>query len=105
MKASQSELVKLLEKFDASGRLHLSRADDPDLPPWDERVGLYTVYKEAGLDRLIVDARPPNRLDRALCHWVQHLGHPACLSDLHLESDQVLAIYSSDIVDFYNRFV
>ena len=105
VKASQSELVKLLEKFDASGRLHLSRADDPDLPPWDERVGLFTVYKEAGLDRLIVDARPPNRFDRALCHWVQHLGHPACLSDVHLDGDEVLAIYSSDIVDFYNRFV
>ena len=65
VKASQSELIKLLEKFDASGRLSLSRADDAELHPWDERVGLFSVYKESDLDRPIVDARPCNRCD----HW------------------------------------
>ena len=105
VKASVSELVKLLEKFDDSGRLLLIPAGHPKLPPLAERVGLFTVFNESSADRLIVDARPANIRENPLTYWVQHLGAPACLVDLTLESDEVLMIYSSDIVDFYNRFV
>ena len=33
--------------------------------------GLFAVYKDCAWDRLILDARPPNRLERGLCHWTK----------------------------------
>ena len=104
VRTSESELVKLLERFDATDRLLLMPEGSAGLPRQSERVGLFTVFKDANFDRLIVDARPSNVGDQLLSKWVNHLTGQGVLCDLVLQPNSILYGYSSDIVDFYNRF-
>jgi len=55
--ASRSEVLKLLQVLDSSGRLALVPAH---WVPVRLRNGAHAVYKDEERSRLIVDARPPN---------------------------------------------
>ncbi|CAE8705393.1 unnamed protein product, partial [Polarella glacialis] len=64
-----------------------------------------SLYIREDNDRLILDARPPNRKEVGLVFWVRLLVGPGSLVDCVLESNEVLAQYAEDAVDYYNRWL
>ncbi|CAE8615757.1 unnamed protein product [Polarella glacialis] len=103
VRASKVELLKMLTKLDQSSRLLLLLVSLA--PPKGERNGWFAVYKDADNDRLILDARPPNRKEIGLVFWVRLLVAPGSLVDCVLEPNEMVAQYAEDAVDYYNRWL
>ena len=85
-----------------TGRLAL--LDAATVEPRDLN-GLFAVLKDEQRDRLILDARPPNRLEAGLCRWTKLMVCSSALLDLHLPPDFNFLVYSEDLRDFYYDFV
>lgn len=66
--------------------------------------GLFTVNKSSHLDRLILDARPPNLLEKPKSFWCGTMGYASGLGDIHLEEQEVLCCSGLDLKDFLNQF-
>ena len=99
--ASQSEFLLLLDKLDKGDRLVLRPASDSERRL---RVGLQCTYKDEDLDRLILDARPPNAHEVHLKRFVRHMANASMLLEIVLADDEVLASYLDDIRDMYYVF-
>ena len=67
-------------------------------------MGLQCTYKDEDLDRLILDARPPNAHEVHLKRFVQHMANASMLLEIVLTDDEVLACYLDDIRDMYYVF-
>ena len=94
--ASQSEFLKLLDKLDKTDRLILRFASNSER---HLRVGLQCTYKDEDLDRLILDARPPNAHEVHLKRFVRHMANAFMVLEIVLADDEVLATYLDDIRD------
>jgi len=94
--ASRSEMLALLKLLDQSRRLRFVPAA---WVPKKLQNGLHSVYKDEFLSRLIMDARPPNFVEKRLCRWVRLLGFPSALAEVLLEDAVVLAQYADDLCD------
>ena len=99
--ASQTEFLRLLDTLDKSDRLVLRFASDSDRRL---RVGLQCAYKDENVDRLILDARPPNAHEAQLKRFVRHMANASMLLEIVLAEDEVLAHYLDDIRDMYYVF-
>ena len=98
---SEREKVELYKKLAACGRLKAvdgSAARDPFVS------GLFTVNKNSRLDRLILDARPPNLLEMPKSVWCGTMAHAGGLADLELGRDEVLCCSGLDLKDFFYQF-
>ena len=86
---SEREKVELYKKLAACGRLKAvdgSAARDPFVS------GLFTVNKNSKLDRLILDARPPNLLEMPKSFWCGTMAHAGGLGDLELGRKKFYAV-------------
>ena len=99
--ASQSEFLKLLDTLDKSDRLVLRFTSNSERRL---RVGLECTYKDEALDRLVLDARPPNAHEVHLKRFVRHMANASMLLEIVLADDEVLAAYLDDIRDMYYVF-
>ena len=99
IRASKDEQLRLFALWAAGGRLALAAAA---LVVW--RCGLFTVYKSEDVDRMILDARPPNCFERALNKWTRTMGTVISVLGLFLPPGRVLALYADDIRDYYYQF-
>ena len=97
----QTEFLQLLETLDKSERLVLRLASESDRRL---RVGRQCAYKDENLDRLILDARPPNAHEVHLKKFVRHMANASMLLEIVLADDEVLAHYLDDIRDMYYVF-
>ena len=98
---SEREKVELYKKLAACGRFKAvdgSAARDPFVS------GLFTVNKNSRLDRLILDARPPNLLEMPKSFWCGTMAHAGGLADLELGRDEVLCCSGLDLKDFLYQF-
>ena len=100
---SDAELLKLLKRIDQSERLVLFAESELEGP--SERCGLFDVDKSSTVDRLITDARPPNRKEKGLVYFARTLGYPAALTDVWLGPDEDMHLCCLDAADYYNRFI
>ena len=102
VRASRRRTLDLYRLLASSGRLVVVPAES--VRP-DDQVGAFAVYKDEARDRMIVDARPPNRRLKTLGRWTRTLAMAASLLNVSLEPGQVLALYSDDLTDYYHTFV
>ena len=86
--------MQLLGTLDETDRLLLRLASDSDRRL---RVGLQCTLKDEDLDRLILDARPPNAHEVHLRRFVRHMANALMLLEIVLADDEVLASYLDDI--------
>ena len=99
---SRSQKVELFKKLANCKRLEV-------VDPGDARdpfvSGLFAVGKNSLLDRLILDARPPNLLEASKSVWCGTMASCSGLADLTLEADEVLCCSGLDLKDFFYQFV
>lgn len=99
--ASEREKVELYKKLANCGRLQMvdaALARDPFVS------GLFTVNKSSHLDRLILDARPPNLLEKPKSFWCGTMGYASGLGDIYLGEQEVLCCSGLDLKDFFYQF-
>lgn len=100
--ASQKEKIALFKKLSLCGRLK---------PVMGNKVrgrfvsGLFSVGKNALVDRLILDARPPNLLEASKTFWCGSMAAGSCIGDLVLHPDQALLASGLDLKDYFYQFI
>lgn len=99
--AAPSEKIELYRKLAACGRL---QAVKTEFKRGKFVSGLFSVGKNALVDRLILDARPPNLLERAKTWWCGTMGAGSCLTDITLLDDEQLRATGLDLRDFFYQF-
>ena len=67
--------------------------------------GLFAVPKDLDRDRLILDARPPNTMERVLNKWTKTMASGTCLCQLEIEPTEVLIMSGRDVRDYFYQFV
>eukprot|EP00438_Fugacium_kawagutii_P003415 Skav211329 [mRNA] locus=scaffold3120:27024:31484:+ [translate_table: standard] len=95
---SPQKKIELFKLLDSSGRLALHR--ERDVRP-RFASGLFAVTKNLTHDRMILDSRPSNLLEKPLQRWVKSLASAERLCQLHLKEDQVIYSSSNDLKDYY----
>ena len=98
VRGKRGEVLQLLKKLDATGRLALFTRDQVR---WHYRAGLFSLMKNLEVDRLILDSRPANILESPLTAWTQTMGCPLPLLDLVLDPSEVLVASGEDLKDYY----
>ena len=53
---------------------------------------------------MILDARPPNRRERALKSWIFFMASASTLCHIQIPADKVVVGYADDLVDYYYQF-
>ena len=86
-----------LQRLDASGRLALFR---PEQVRQQFLSGVFAVGKDASRDRLIMDSRRPNLLERPLGRWICSLASGEVLCRLQLLPEERLQFSGNDVRDF-----
>ena len=92
--ASRSERLELFAKLASSGRLNPVRVSKDRLR---FGAGLFAVGKDLERDRLILDCRPANTLERPPSRWTSSLASPACLLQLVIAPDQEIRVSTADL--------
>ena len=67
--------------------------------------GLFTVTKDGSRDRLILDARPPNLLEKGLTHWCASMAGGTSLVDIVVGDTDDLAFSGLDLKDYFYQFM
>lgn len=98
---SKDVKLKLFSLLDQSGRLALHPAASVR-PKFAS--GLFAVLKDEKKDRLIMDSRPSNCLEKVEQRWVRSLAVGESLCRLSLQQDEVLRTSSNDLRDYYYLF-
>ena len=102
VRCSREELFKFLHLLDSSDRLGL-------FPTSEIRGGLecgaFSVPKDGARDRLILDARAPNQMERAEDRWIRSLGSVQQLGHFFLAEDEELRLHTEDLREFYHSFL
>ena len=99
--ASKEQALQLFKFLDDHHRLRLVPA---------KRVrrnylcGAFSLVKDGKKDRLILDARPPNLLERTLRTWCRTLGAINAVLQIELDPHCNLAASGSDLKDYYYTF-
>ena len=63
--------------------------------------GLFCVGKNEQKDRLILDARPANMLERSKTVWCSSMASGSCLSEIIIRDDQVIVCSGLDLTDYF----
>ena len=99
--SSGEELIKLLRRWDALGRLVLARPEDVSREDTSE---VFVVAKSETQDRQLLDRRPRNAVEGKIFTGSQWLPHASCLADLHLAPDEEARGYLDDFSNMYHEF-
>ena len=98
---SQKERIRLFEMLDATNRLAaLDRSSVS--PPFGS--GLFSVVKDLERDRLILDSRGANVLEKPILRWVRSLGSGDSLVRLVVSPQSKILASGNDLKDFYYFF-
>lgn len=85
VRGSRSEILKLLQALDRSGRLELFKPEEVRMP---FRSGLFALIKNQDVDRMILDSRPHNMLEKPLVAWTRTMAAVPPLLDLVVGPEQ-----------------
>eukprot|EP00438_Fugacium_kawagutii_P018478 Skav222409 [mRNA] locus=scaffold4005:148863:154871:+ [translate_table: standard] len=100
--ATYKEKFKLFSKLDDTNRLAIARVDEVREFAAN---GLFTVIKDLEYDRLILDGRRPNQLQKPLNRWILSMASASNLIDIPLGRDETLIMTGHDLVDYYYAFI
>ncbi len=97
----KGQRVALFKLLDESGRLGVHF-------PWEVTPlygsGLFSVVKDQKKDRLIMDSRGANLLERPAQRWIQSLACGEAICKLLMDQEESLRISGNDVRDFYHLF-
>ena len=102
VRGKRKEVVKLLQKLDATHRLALL---DPKSVRAGREAGLFALMKSTTADRLILDARPANELEVGINDWTASMATIVPLLDWVVPPQQVCVAAGEDLKDYYYFFV
>ncbi len=95
------EKLSLYKKLASTGRLRA-------VPSCEKRgafvSGLFAVGKNEEKDRLILDARPPNKLEAPKGKWCSSMASGSCLCDLVLKPGHTMLASGLDLTDYFYQF-
>lgn len=101
MRIDRGDRLSFLELLDSTSRLAL-------LPPSSVRPGylngVFTVPKDEQKDRMVLDARPPNGLERTEERWIRSLASTQQLQHYFVEEHETVYLFAEDLREFYHSF-
>ena len=101
VRASHAERLKLYKKLAACGML---QPLDPRSFPDRYRSGLFAVPKDQERDRMVLDSRPANMVDKGQSVWCAAMASAATLSQIFLEPNMTLVCGGEDLKDYFYQF-
>ena len=102
VRASRKEKLELFRKM---ARCSMIQPVEPGTFPDRYRSGLFAVPKDAEKDRMVLDGRPANLVDRGQTKWSKAMASSTVLSQMHIEADKVLVMAGEDLKDFFYQFL
>lgn len=99
---SRKDRLRFVKLLDATDRLALFSAG-AGKPGFE--CGGFGIPKDALRDRLVLDARPPNVLERSERRWIKSLGSATQLQHLFLKNSQILKVFAEDLREYYHAFL
>ena len=102
VRASPKARLLLFRKMAESGLL---QPLSPGSFVEEYRNGLFAVPKDSVKDRMVLDGRPANLLDRGQNRWCYGMASAASLAGIVLEPDRVLISSGEDLKDYFYQFV
>ena len=69
------------------------------------RSGLFAVHKDETKDRMVLDGRPANLVDKGQGKWSAAMASASVLGQIHLDDHIVLVSSGADLKDFFYQFV
>ena len=102
VRGSRREVLKLLHALDRTDRLALFKPEEVRMP---FRSGLFSLIKNQEVDRLIMDSRPHNLLERPLTAWTRTMAAVPPLLDLMIGPEEKVITACEDLRDYYYYFV
>ena len=97
----KSEVLKLFEKWDKTGRLAVFPA--ADIRP-DQRLKLKSVAKSETKDRMIANRQRRNCIEHSLKGKSAGIPGGYAFAEIVLGPSEVLELWASDLSDFYHGF-
>lgn len=102
VRATQRNKLELLRKMAQCGMLQPLRAGSfPDR----YRSGLFAVHKDETKDRMVLDGRPANMLDKGQSKWCSAMASASSLAGICLEDERLLIGSGEDLKDYFYQFV
>ena len=101
VRGERAEVLATFAKLDAGDRLALVCSSDVFGRP---ASGMFAVTKDLMRDRLILDSRPVNQVERALLKWTRTMATASAIVRLVVPLDKYLYLSSDDLVDYYYQF-
>ena len=101
IRATQDNKLELLRKMARAGMLKVL---EPGSFVSDFRSGLVAVHKNAEVDRMVLDGRPANLIDKPQTKWTLAMGSASSLADICIPPDRCLICSGEDLRDFFYQF-
>lgn len=102
VRCSGEAQMAFLELLDQTGRLSLVPPSEVNM---DYRNGVFAIPKDESRDRMVLDARPPNLLERSEKRWIKSLGSMAQFSHIFLQPEEEVRLFAEDLREFYHAFI
>ena len=99
--ADRHNVVEVYRKLALSGRL---TPLGPEARRGEFFSGLFAVHKDETRDRLVLDARPPNLLEKTQSIWTKTMANPVALTTLRLLPGSLLLCSGEDLRDYFYQF-
>eukprot|EP00434_Breviolum_minutum_P008447 symbB.v1.2.007452.t1/scaffold445.1/size204899/15 len=101
VRGTRPEILKLLQSLDSTGRLELFKPEEVRM---SFRSGLFSLIKNQEVDRMIMDSRPHNLLEKPLTSWTRTMAAVPPLLDLVINPEEKVLTACEDLRDYYYYF-
>ena len=101
VRGTRPEILKLLQALDSTGRLELFKPEEVRM---SFRSGLFSLIKNQEVDRMIMDSRPHNSLEKPLTSWTRTMAAVPPLLDLVISPEERVLTACEDLRDYYYYF-
>ena len=101
IRASKEEKLRLLCKLAGAGML---KPIESDSFHQGFENGMFAVNKDAVRDRLVLDSRASNMLDRGQSVWSGGMASAMSLCSIYVDDDRVLLSSGEDLKDYFYQF-
>ena len=99
--ADWNEKVKLLQLLEKTGRLGFCKASEVHAGFGN---GMFCVPKSTKVDRLILDGRPANLLQKPPNKFIMTMASPSAILGIYLQPSQKLLMSGDDLSNFFYTF-
>ena len=102
MRIQEKDKMEFVELLDSCDRLalvpeHLVRQGFEN--------GAFAVPKDQDRDRMVLDARAPNKLEESERRWIRSLGSVSQFNHFFVTEEEQLRLYAEDLREYYHAFL